>query len=54
MVLKGEPRVYHVISRTALGGFALGDIEKDFLLNLIRRSENGDRLIMLEIRNSLW
>jgi putative transposase len=37
MVLKGEPGVYHVISRTALGGFVLGDIEKDFLLNLIRR-----------------
>jgi putative transposase len=37
MVLKGEPGVYHVISRTALAGFVLGDIEKDFLLNLIRR-----------------
>jgi putative transposase len=37
MVLKGEPGVYHVISRTALVGFVLGDIEKDFLLNLIRR-----------------
>jgi putative transposase len=35
--LKGEPGVYHVISRTALAGFVLGDIEKDFLLNLIRR-----------------
>jgi putative transposase len=37
MVMKGEPGVYHVISRTALGGFVLGDMEKDFLLNLIRR-----------------
>jgi putative transposase len=37
MVLNGEPGVYHVVSRTALDGFVLGDIEKDFLLNLIRR-----------------
>jgi putative transposase len=37
MVLKGEPGVYHVISRTALAGFVLGDMEKDFFLNLIRR-----------------
>jgi putative transposase len=37
MVLKGEPGVYHVISRTALTGFVLGDVEKDFLLNLIKR-----------------
>jgi putative transposase len=37
MVLKGEPGVYHVISRTALAGFVLGDMEKDFLLQLIRR-----------------
>ncbi len=35
--VKGEPAVYHVISRTALDGFALGDVEKDFLLNLIKR-----------------
>jgi len=30
------PTVYHVISRTALDGFPLGDGEKDYLLNLIR------------------
>ena len=29
--------VYHVMSRTALDGFPLGDIEKDFMLDLIRR-----------------
>ncbi len=34
--VKGEPAVYHVMSRTALDGFALGDVEKDFLLNLIK------------------
>ena len=37
MIVKGEPAVYHVISRTALDGFVLGDVEKDFLLQLIRR-----------------
>jgi putative transposase len=37
MVLKGEPGVYHVISRTALAGFVLGDVEKEFLLYLIRK-----------------
>jgi putative transposase len=35
--VKGEPTVYHVMSRTALGGFVIEDVEKDFLLNLIRR-----------------
>ena len=35
--VKGEPAVYHVISRTALDGFVLGDLEKDFLFDLIKR-----------------
>ena len=37
LVVKGEPAVYHVISRTALDGFVLGDVEKEHLLGLIRR-----------------
>ena len=37
LIVKGEPAVYHIISRTALAGFVLKDIEKDYLLNLIRR-----------------
>jgi putative transposase len=37
MIITGEPTVYHIISRTALDGFVLGDVEKEFLLNLIRR-----------------
>jgi len=37
MVVDGEPAVYHVISRTALDGFVLGDVEKDFLLKLVKR-----------------
>lgn len=37
LILKGEPTVYHVLSRTALDGFVIGDIEKEYLLHLIRR-----------------
>ncbi len=37
MIVKGEPVVYHVVSRTALDGFVLGDVEKDHLLGLIKR-----------------
>ena len=37
LVVKGESAVYHVMSRTALDGFVLGDVEKDFLLDLITR-----------------
>ena len=32
-----ETAVYHVMSRTALDGFLLGNVEKDFMLDLIRR-----------------
>ena len=35
MIVKGENIVYHVISRTALDGYVIGDIEKDYLLKLI-------------------
>ena len=37
MVINDETTVYHVMSRTALAGFPLGDIEKDFMLDLIKR-----------------
>ena len=36
LVLKEEKAVYHVMSRTALDGYVLGDVEKDFLLQHIR------------------
>jgi REP element-mobilizing transposase RayT len=32
-----ETTVYHVMSRTALDGFPLGNVEKDFMLDLIKR-----------------
>jgi putative transposase len=35
--MRGEPTVYHVISRTTLEGFVLGDREKDHLLGLMKR-----------------
>ncbi len=37
LIVKGEPTVYHVMSRTALDGFVLGDIEKEYFLNLLKR-----------------
>jgi putative transposase len=35
--VKGEPAVYHLVSRTTLEGFVLGDVEKDHLLGLMKR-----------------
>jgi len=37
MVVKDEPAVYHVMSRTALDGFVLGDLEKEYILELIKK-----------------
>jgi REP element-mobilizing transposase RayT len=37
MIINDETTAYHVMSRTALDGFPVGDIEKDFMLDLIRR-----------------
>ena len=37
LVINDETAVYHVMSRSALDGFALGDVEKNFMLDLIRR-----------------
>ena len=37
LIVNDETAVYHVMSRTALDGFPLGDVEKDFMLDLIRR-----------------
>ena len=32
----GRETVYHVMSRTALDGFVTGDVEKDYLLRVIK------------------
>jgi hypothetical protein len=37
LTIAGEPTVYHVISRTTLDGFVLGDVEKEYLLAFIQR-----------------
>jgi len=37
MVVQNQTAIYHIISRSALGGFPLEAIEKDFLLDLIKR-----------------
>ncbi len=37
LLIQGEPAVYHVISRTALPGYPLGDIEKEYLVELTRK-----------------
>jgi len=37
MIIKDEHAVYHVMSRTALDGFVLGDVEKEYLFNLIKK-----------------
>ena len=37
MIIKDDPAVYHIISRTALDGLVIGDVEIEFLASLIRR-----------------
>lgn len=37
MIIADEKAVYHVMSRTALDGFPLKDVEKNFMLALIKR-----------------
>ena len=33
---EGESTVYHVMSRTALDGFPMKDVEKDYLVKLLK------------------
>ncbi len=37
LIIAEQKAVYHVMSRTALDGFPLKDVEKDFMLELIKR-----------------
>jgi hypothetical protein len=37
MIIDGEKAVYHVMSRTALDGFPLKDVEKDFMLEMLKK-----------------
>ena len=36
MIIADEKAIYHVMSRTALDGFPLKDVEKDFMVDLIK------------------
>lgn len=37
MLVSDEKAIYHVMSRTALDGFPLKDVEKEFMLGLFQR-----------------
>ncbi len=37
LIIAEQKAVYHFMSRTALDGFPLKDVEKDFMLDLIKR-----------------
>ncbi len=37
MIIADEKAVYHVMSRTAQDGFPLKDVEKEFMLDLIKK-----------------
>ncbi|BBO81281.1 hypothetical protein DSCO28_18470 [Desulfosarcina ovata subsp. sediminis] len=37
MIVNGEQAIYHVMSRTVLDGFVLGDIEKEYILKLLKQ-----------------
>jgi putative transposase len=37
VIVPDESAIYHVMSRTALDGFVLGEVEKDYLVSIIKR-----------------
>ncbi|MCP4264069.1 MAG: hypothetical protein GY777_00585, partial [Candidatus Brocadiaceae bacterium] len=37
MIIPDEKTVYHVMSRSALGGYPFGDVEKDELVKIIHK-----------------
>ena len=41
MIIAKEKAVYHVMSRTALNGFPLKDVEKDFMIGLSKAFHHG-------------
>jgi hypothetical protein len=38
IVNSGEPTVYHVISRSTLPGYCIGDVEKDYFVSLLKKN----------------
>jgi hypothetical protein len=47
MIIAGEKAVYHVMSRTALDGFALQDVEKEFMLDF-KQMKQADITIKID------
>ena len=37
ILIAGEPTAYHIISRSALDGHPIGDVEKDYFVELIQK-----------------
>jgi len=53
LIINDESTVYHVMSRTALDGFPLGDIEKDLKKSArYKKKENGFGWRRASISNS--
>lgn len=50
-LVQGESAAYHVVSRTALPGFVLGDVEKEHLTKLLRRLA---RVYFVEVLGFCW
>lgn len=50
-LVQGESATYHVVSRAALPGFVLGDVEKEHLTKLLRRLA---RVYFVEVLGFCW
>jgi REP-associated tyrosine transposase len=37
ILITGDPTAYHIMSRTALEGFPLGDVEKEYFVSVVRK-----------------
>ena len=37
ILITGEPTAYHLISRSALDGYPIGDAEKEFFVEVLKR-----------------
>jgi putative transposase len=51
LLIQGESATYHVTSRSALSGFVLGDVEKEYLTKLLRRLA---RVYFVEVLGFCW
>ena len=49
LINNGEKTCYHLMSRTALDGYPFRDVDKDKIVNIIKRGKIRDRHLILEI-----